>query len=143
MHPALLDAALNGLLLLHQRNEAGSDGVALPFSLGGVRLHREGARTLRVRLARTESEGIGVSAFDEAGQPVLSMSSLAVRPVEPGRLPGAGSAAAGWEALQRLEWIEAPAPPAGEEGERRCVLLGDLELPGAEGERREDLAQLL
>ena len=48
IHPALLDAALHGLLL---GGGPEPEGVRLPFSWAGVSLHMAGAAVARVRLA--------------------------------------------------------------------------------------------
>ncbi|MEV0781306.1 SDR family NAD(P)-dependent oxidoreductase, partial [Streptomyces sp. NPDC050428] len=80
VHPALLDAALHpiGLTALTQSSEA---GVRLPFAWSGVQLHATDASVLRVRLSRRGDGGVGVVAFDPAGQPVFSADSLMLRPV--------------------------------------------------------------
>ena len=146
LHPALLDAALHGLFLLDGADGPDLDGVMLPFSLGGVSLRREGVSSLRVRLARGEGDGMTVAAFDEEGELVLSIGSLALRPVEAGALGGASASGAS-APLHRVEWIELPGRDlvrvVDGGGPLRCVLLGDLELAGVEAERCEDLARLV
>ena len=144
IHPALLDAALHGLALLDGADgSALGGGVALPFSLNGVSLHREGVGSLRVRLARAEGDAVSLAAFDETGQLVLSMSSLVLRPLQAEQLRGAGPES-GFESLHRLEWFELPGPAPVLNGDPcRCALLGGLELAGVEGERPRDLAELV
>ncbi|MEW2200112.1 type I polyketide synthase, partial [Streptomyces griseus] len=71
VHPALLDAALHPLA-------ATADGLALPFAWQGVRLHSPGATALRVRVDLGTN---AVHAVDAEGAPVLTVSSLATRPV--------------------------------------------------------------
>jgi mycoketide-CoA synthase len=74
IHPALLDAALHPLLL-----DRAGDGVWLPFSWTGVRLHATGATTVRVRL-ETGGEQVRVTITDPTGAPVLGVESLVLRP---------------------------------------------------------------
>jgi acyl transferase domain-containing protein/thioesterase domain-containing protein len=73
LHPALLDAAL------HSWAVQAEGGPRLPFSWTGVRLHATAAATLRVRLAPSGAGAFSVHAADGAGQPVLSVASLATR----------------------------------------------------------------
>ncbi len=107
LHPALLDAAFHalGAGLLDPGAQAGE--VALPFSWSGVKLGETGARALRVRLARAPSGEVSMSASDEAGAPVVSVASLAVRPVSAEQLARAGSVGAG--ALFCVKWTAMPA----------------------------------
>ncbi|WP_317931633.1 polyketide synthase dehydratase domain-containing protein, partial [Streptomyces cellostaticus] len=93
LHPALLDAALHGLL-------ADSDG--LPFAWSGVRLLAGGARHLRWSWARG-SGGVSVTAFDAVGQPVLEARSLALRQIPAGQF--AGSARQVRQSLFTVDWV--------------------------------------
>ncbi|MFJ5227415.1 type I polyketide synthase [Streptomyces sp. NPDC088400] len=97
LHPALLDAAFHALAATSGAGEADASGAGeggLPFAFTGVRVHRTGASTLRVRLRRQESDGVGLEAVDAAGNPVASIDSLVFRPVshvdlaEPGASDG-------------------------------------------------------
>ncbi|HEX8648321.1 MAG TPA: SDR family NAD(P)-dependent oxidoreductase, partial [Thermoleophilaceae bacterium] len=103
VHPALLDSALHGIFVGHE-----DEGVKLPFAFSGVRVRREGARSLRARIAPA-GDGVSVTAFDEQGAEVLAIESLAVRPVDAGAL---GAARARHESLFRVEWTELPLPSA-------------------------------
>ncbi|MDB1090415.1 type I polyketide synthase, partial [Streptomyces sp. ACA25] len=99
MHPALLDAALQAL---GATGEAGEPVTArLPFSWSGVALHAVGASVLRVRLTPAGVDAVAVEAFDEAGLPVLSVESLALRAV-----PGQLTAAPGADSLFEVVWTE-------------------------------------
>ncbi|MFJ6662262.1 SDR family NAD(P)-dependent oxidoreductase, partial [Streptomyces sp. NPDC091377] len=79
LHPALLDAALHALAAATGGNQAGAEG-GLPFAFTGVTVHATGARTLHARLRRS-ADGVTVDAVDPTGQPVVSIGSLAFRPV--------------------------------------------------------------
>ena len=142
IHPALLDAALHGLYLLNDGDGLDLTGVVLPFSLSGVSLWQAGASSLRVRLARGEGDTVSLAAFDEAGEPVLSMSSLALRPFEVGQL---GSIQDKSGSLFRNTWVELPVPAVAAE-QPTLAVIGDFEaiapVPGA-GDRYADLAELI
>ncbi|WP_308204028.1 SDR family NAD(P)-dependent oxidoreductase [Goodfellowiella coeruleoviolacea] len=97
LHPALLDAALHaiaaGCLL-------DADGrPLLPFSWRGVTVHRAGATALRVRLSRV-AEGVSLTAVDHTGAVVVTVDSLALRPVTARALPP--------RALWRVAWRPLP-----------------------------------
>nr|WP_051773220.1 type I polyketide synthase [Saccharothrix sp. NRRL B-16314] len=105
VHPALLDAALHTMVY------AGLDGVdsgIMPFTWAGVSLHRTGAQRLRVRLVRTAADTVALTASDELGRPVLSVSSLVMRPV-PARLAGG----AGQGSVYGVDWVPAPRATTG------------------------------
>ncbi|MEV0537528.1 type I polyketide synthase [Kitasatospora sp. NPDC050463] len=110
MHPALLDAALHALEL---RSLADGGTGLLPFSWSGVRLHRTGATSLRVRLSPA-GPGLAttaLAAYDDNGALVLSADSLVMRPATPAR----------GDALFRVEWT----PSAGAAAPRgRWAVLG-------------------
>ncbi|MFF2658347.1 type I polyketide synthase [Kitasatospora sp. NPDC058032] len=108
VHPALLDAALQGLFL-RARPETEPDpdrpSAGLPFSWGGVRLHASGATALRVRLGFRPDGSVSIDATDPNGLPVASVEALAVRPIDLDALrPGGGP-----ESLYRVQWSAAPA----------------------------------
>ncbi|WP_190018000.1 type I polyketide synthase, partial [Streptomyces lucensis] len=109
VHPALLDGALHAMLF-----GAGEDvapEVRLPFSWSGLSLHAVAARALRVRLAPAgpgSPEGaVSVEAADEAGEPVVSVASLGLRPVTGEQLAALRTAAPGGS-LFRVEWLPRP-----------------------------------
>ncbi|WP_329025628.1 type I polyketide synthase [Streptomyces sp. NBC_00690] len=116
LHPALLDAALQGLFLGTSTEEDPQQGRAsagLPFSWSGVRLHASGATALRVRLGFGSDGSVAIDATDPAGLPVVSVEAFVVRPIDLDVLrQGAGP-----ESLYRVEWsaapIGAPADPLG------------------------------
>ncbi|MET9445530.1 SDR family NAD(P)-dependent oxidoreductase, partial [Streptomyces sp. NPDC006610] len=109
IHPGLLDAALHGALFTGMFDDAG--GAVLPFAWSGVRLHAAGASSVRVRLAPTGRNGIALTVADMAGQPVLSVDSLVLRPAAQQQL---GAAHAGFhDSLYSLKWTPVPAPAEG------------------------------
>jgi acyl transferase domain-containing protein/acyl carrier protein len=122
LHPALLDAALHPGMLEGE----GSD-VRLPFLWRGVRLHREGASSLRVRVAYLGDDTMSVTALDETGAPVLTVEAVVGRPVDASQLRAASPA--GRDSLFRLEWVELPSA-LDRDREHRWALLGELELTG-------------
>ncbi|MET9701105.1 SDR family NAD(P)-dependent oxidoreductase [Streptomyces sp. NPDC006529] len=117
VHPALLDAGLHGLALGSflggDEAEDGSGRMRLPFSFTGVHLHAVGPGALRVRLTPAGSGAMSLTAFDESGEPVVSVESLLLRELDPARL--SASVPAFHESLFRLEWpaIGGNKAPAG------------------------------
>ncbi|MFE4335989.1 type I polyketide synthase [Streptomyces sp. NPDC056831] len=96
IHPALLDAALHAMVFA----DLESAGVGwLPFSFADVVLRASGASRLRVALTRTGSDEVTIAVADDTGAPVLSVGSLAVRPLASGSLT-AGDAGT----LLKPEW---------------------------------------
>ncbi|WP_405180892.1 type I polyketide synthase [Nocardia sp. NBC_01377] len=77
IHPALLDAALHPLLDNHDL----SDAIRLPHAFAGVTLHADNATRLRVRMTRTSTDTVALYADDFAGEPILTIESLTLRPV--------------------------------------------------------------
>ena len=139
VHPALLDAALHGLYFLAIEDEAELGSLPLPFSLGGVRAARRGAASLRVRLTRTDGGTTSVAVWDETGEPVLAIGTLAYRRVQASQLAGAQREDRG--SLFRTVWVEA-LPVAGADEQLRIATLGETATPDIEGDRYEDLAAL-
>ncbi len=117
VHPALLDAALQPLALL-----AGTHGeVRLPFSLGGIAVHRTGVSTARVRLSSVLPGTYAVTVADESGAPVATIEALTTRPMAE-RGP-----------QYALDWI---ALPTGESTDETTGggALGDVVSPGSVAE---------
>ncbi|GAA2808037.1 type I polyketide synthase [Crossiella cryophila] len=79
LHPALLDAALQTVLLSDQEVAAG----ALPFAWEHADLHATGATALRARLRHLGADGndslVALTVADETGAPVFSTQSLRLR----------------------------------------------------------------
>lgn len=96
LHPALLDAAMHAQLL----GPVPEDGEAkpmLPFSFSGTTLHSAGASTLRVRVSPTSPDTITLQIADATGAPVLSVESLAARPVSLDKLAPSSLFRVTWE----------------------------------------------
>ncbi|WP_420492916.1 SDR family NAD(P)-dependent oxidoreductase [Kitasatospora camelliae] len=108
LHPALLDAALHAMDLGAVRHAQDSAEGHLAFSWSGVSLHTAGATALRVRLSPVGLDAVALEAADEHGTPVVSVESLAVRPVSAEQLASVG-AGHGTDSLFRVEWTELPA----------------------------------
>ncbi|MFC7918272.1 acyltransferase domain-containing protein, partial [Streptomyces sp. NPDC057386] len=80
LHPALLDAALHGMLAGDWfPGEDGRPATKLPFAWSGMRLHASGAALLRLRIRRTGAEEVALLAADSTGAPVVTVDSLALR----------------------------------------------------------------
>ncbi|MFE0061252.1 type I polyketide synthase, partial [Streptomyces sp. NPDC059003] len=102
IHPALLDSALHAIPLL-----LAGDRVVLPFSWAGVELHATGAGVLRIRVVLAGQDQVSLEAVDGAGQPVLSVGSLALRELSERSLARVDS-------LFQVDWT----PTAASGGER-------------------------
>ncbi len=99
IHPLLLDSALHALGIDDERTQ-----TVLPFSWQGVSLHAAGATRARVRIAPAGAGAVSVEMADAAGLPVLSVRSLAMRPVSAGQLAAAAAPAAHAEGLLAVTW---------------------------------------
>jgi len=127
IHPALLDAAFHSQLLAPQ--DPGAPRV--PFACAGVHLLGAGATSLRVSL-RSRGDDVSLLATDSDGAPVVSVESLALRPIDRSQLRGEGEAFASlfevrWAELSLPEGETAPAGPRRFE----CAPLAGLDPPTA------------
>ncbi|WP_010316560.1 type I polyketide synthase [Saccharopolyspora spinosa] len=131
LHPALLDAALH---------VSGLDGETgrLPFSWTGVTPHAAGVPAARVRLTPLGADRLALEVSDQLGQPVLSVESLILRPVDVG-VSGSPAVKVGRDSLFRLDWVPLDAD-AGIPGEPVIVLGEDQGAPGVTS--FSDLAEL-
>jgi acyl transferase domain-containing protein/acyl carrier protein len=134
IHPALFDAALHAGFL-----HGDDPGLRLPFSWAGVRLFGTGASSLRVRMVPAGGGAMSLAAVDEVGRPVLSLDSLAMRPLDRDQ---AGLLRSGHDSLFSVEWSELTGS-WGEDAPSRVVVLGGIELGGAGVERYPDLGALV
>jgi acyl transferase domain-containing protein/acyl carrier protein len=142
LHPALFDAAGHvgvDLALAPGSADGGEPGeLALPFAWRGVRIISSGASSLRVRV-ELAGEGRGLVAFDQAGEPVVSVDSLTLRPLERGQLPPPRRRLP----LHQLEWIEAGAGSVNGSEPARLAILGDATGGPPTADRHADLSGLL
>ncbi|MEV4123572.1 HAD-IIIC family phosphatase [Nocardia sp. NPDC049707] len=135
IHPALLDAALHATALF----AADGEHALLPFVWTDVALWASGATALRVRLTRSGTDTVTMSATDRTGRPVVSVGSLLLRPVAAAQWDAA-SVATSNRHLFRMEWSElALAAPnrtrtIGEWNSARPGLVDAIILPVPEGD---------
>ncbi|MFC4907609.1 SDR family NAD(P)-dependent oxidoreductase [Actinomadura gamaensis] len=116
LHPALLDAALHALDLLHE------DASVLPFTWSDVVLHASGATAARVRLRMRGEDTVSLELADAAGRPVASVGALTLRPVT------ADALNRDLDALFRVEWVPAAADSSDSDDEvlvHRCAPSGE------------------
>ena len=135
MHPALLDSAFHASFP-DGDGEGGHESPALPFTLGGVRVHSPGPASMRVRLTGSVDERtLRVDGVDESGMPVLTLESLVVRPVDTAAL----RRSAGVDSLYRQGWKAVASPTNGRPP--RLAALGDFDVCPAD-DRHPDIAAL-
>ncbi len=111
IHPALLDAAMQPVLLGGQLDvEAGADPAGdtmlLPFTWSGVSLWAGGATRVRVRLS-PQPGGLRVTVADATGAPVLSADAVVLRETSARRLRTSGGGR-GTHGLLALDWTPLP-----------------------------------
>ncbi|MFK0032644.1 SDR family NAD(P)-dependent oxidoreductase [Streptomyces xinghaiensis] len=147
LHPALLDAALQAMIL---GTFFADDGRArMPFAVRGVRLHTAGADRLRVLISPAGDETVRLLCTDLAtGAPVLEIDELVVRPVSGEQLAAGAPGRNGGE-LYRVDWTvlpepaEVPAPRWALLGEDHAGLADVLGGTGGGCERYDTLTGLL
>ncbi|MFI0773911.1 beta-ketoacyl synthase N-terminal-like domain-containing protein, partial [Streptomyces sp. NPDC021212] len=135
IHPALLDAALQPVLLTGQDTtdtESAHGRVWLPFTWNGVSLRAHGATSVRVRLSPREGGGesertVRVTVADAVGAPVLSTDAVVLRPASGDQLRSAQ--APGVDGLFAMDWTPLPLVPGGSAGATRWVVLGSEATP--------------
>ncbi|MEU4310165.1 SDR family NAD(P)-dependent oxidoreductase, partial [Streptomyces rochei] len=108
LHPALLDAAMHAGIL----NDT-DDETAVPFAWNDVSLHAVGAAAVRVRIGRLDGRAVSLSVADVTGAPVLTVGSIASRPLSADQFV---TASADGGALYGTAWVpttvDATAEPA-------------------------------
>ncbi|MFI9605538.1 SDR family NAD(P)-dependent oxidoreductase, partial [Streptomyces sp. NPDC052043] len=118
LHPALLDAALH-VLALEVATEPADDGIRLPFSWSGVRLHATGATALRVEVTPVGPDVVSLALSTPDGTLIGTVDELTVRPISARQLAALRSADP--LPLHHMEWAELPPAPAAHAPS--CVLL--------------------
>ncbi|WP_329066178.1 type I polyketide synthase [Amycolatopsis sp. NBC_01480] len=134
LHPALLDAALHTIGLAGPT----ADEAVLPFAWSGVSLHAAGAPSLRVLISSEVENTVSLTATDPAGAPVLTVESLALRPIAADAFAPAARSAVD-DSLFRVDWVPWPGEAA---ATGRCAVLGGPAF-GLPGESYVDLAGLV
>nr|WP_206337377.1 type I polyketide synthase [Streptomyces sp. Z26] len=125
VHPGLLDSALHPLALAAGVSAADST-LNVPFSWSGLTLHAPGAQALRVSITRPSAETVSLRVTDPSGAPVLTVDSLAMRPVGREQLEAARPSNLG--GLHELTWRPVPAPQRAETVDGAgWALVGDTE----------------
>ncbi|MFE9728827.1 SDR family NAD(P)-dependent oxidoreductase, partial [Streptomyces sp. NPDC005794] len=138
LHPALFDAALHAIGL--GDFIARTDRAHLPFVWSDVTLHATGATMLRVRVASAGADTVTLLAADAAGQPVVSVGSLALRALSDEQPAGSPRR----DALFHVEWVSVEVPATANGQSASAALLGDdtPALPFV-GETYADLSSLV
>jgi acyl transferase domain-containing protein/thioesterase domain-containing protein/NADP-dependent 3-hydroxy acid dehydrogenase YdfG/acyl carrier protein len=117
LHPALLDAALHTLAYSSMFDTA--EAAHLPFAWSGVTLHADGAVAARVRITPTGQQTASIHLADPAGQPLLDVDELVLRPArDTGTSP----------APRDLFTVSWDAAPVGRQPARRVSFLGQESL---------------
>ncbi|SED06340.1 Acyl transferase domain-containing protein [Amycolatopsis tolypomycina] len=121
LHPALFDAAMHAQLL----GPAPEDGAAkpmLPFAFSGTTWHAAGTAAVRVHVSPTGPDTITLRIADTTGLPVLTVGSLAARPISLDK-PAPSS-------LFRIAW-----EPAADGAETKATVLEVSDVDGTVPER--------
>jgi acyl transferase domain-containing protein/surfactin synthase thioesterase subunit/acyl carrier protein len=134
IHPALLESAVRAALELGAGG--GVAGPSLPAVWRGIRLAKPSANALRVKVSG-EGDELGLAAFDEAGEAVLSVGSLQAREVDRAQLEAARRRQSfyeiGWSALEQASGA----------GEGRVAILGEGDYGELEADRYPDFGALI
>ncbi|MHA7961222.1 thioester reductase domain-containing protein, partial [Streptomyces sp. L500] len=100
LHPALLEAALHTLPLALDLPTGAGAQLATHWS--GYHLHAAGATSLRARFTPQDDGTVRADVTDQAGRPLATITSLALRPVTPQAVTA--SSARGHDSLLRVGW---------------------------------------
>ncbi|MEU0300603.1 type I polyketide synthase [Streptomyces sp. NPDC006175] len=106
LHPALLDAALHAASF-GALGGMGQGKLLLPFAWAGVTLHASGACALRVKVTPAGPDAFALEAADADGAPVMSVESLAFRPVPADQLQ---TGPATYDRLFQVDWPAVALP---------------------------------
>jgi len=151
LHPALLDAALHGMLLEGlggsggQANLAGEiddpgSGLRLPITFGGVGLCAVGVDSMRVRIALREDGALSLLMADDAGALVGWADSVTTREMPAEQLAGAAHSEH-HDCLFELNWTPLPGDRVSLPVHSRWAVLGEQDgsLAASFGEIAVDL----
>ncbi len=111
VHPAILDAALHAVILGSNSDELAPGSILVPFSWQQVSLHAAGAAAVRARITPVSPTAVSIELADGLGLPVLSVASMAARPVTDQQLLAAVSKS-GPDRLFELVWSAQPSSAA-------------------------------
>ncbi|WUI00897.1 type I polyketide synthase [Spirillospora sp. NBC_00431] len=128
LHPALLDSVLHILAVDGlARQDGGGDTLLLPFSWKGISLHAVGATKLRARLSPADG-GFTLTIADGTGAHLATIETLAVRAIDPDRLPALRTRR--HNSLFQVDWPVLPAPGTPPAIGRVAVVGGNADLAG-------------
>ncbi len=105
IHPAVLDAVLHAAGVAVDTAQ-----TMLPFCWRGVSLHTSGTGRVRARFTEVGADAMSVEVADAAGLPVLTVHSLATRPMTAEQLHAAVTTAGGGPDQGLLEVVWSPIP---------------------------------
>ena len=123
VHPALLDAVLQGGGVHMMGEEDPGAHTVLPFAWSQARLYATGVSSVRARIRRLRPGVMSLVVADEYGRPVASVESVAVRQVSGERLASLG--ATRHNSLFRPEWVTLPSAELAADAPLSCALLGN------------------
>ncbi|MEU9474121.1 polyketide synthase dehydratase domain-containing protein, partial [Streptomyces avermitilis] len=112
LHPALLDAVLQGTGLL---SVAGPGTPVVPHAWNGLRFRAHGAVSVRACLSVLGATGpaVRVRITDDTGVPVASVDRLELRPVDMDQLRAVSVSAGRRGSLFEVRWAEVGSVPVG------------------------------
>ncbi|MFJ5780145.1 beta-ketoacyl synthase N-terminal-like domain-containing protein [Streptomyces sp. NPDC093094] len=119
VHPALLDAALHGLVSVQSADPVLTGTALLPFEWTGVELYASATDEVRVAIELDDTAGtLRVTVVDPAGRPVVLADALTLREASADQVRAGGSAG-------HLYRVEFRAPRVLEDGpDVETVVLG-------------------
>jgi acyl transferase domain-containing protein/NADP-dependent 3-hydroxy acid dehydrogenase YdfG/acyl carrier protein len=130
IHPALLDACVHPLIEAFAASLP-TDTIPLPCSFERFIVHRPGASELRVVVEHRGEQTLRLSAFDEDGQPILDIESMAMTAIDADRL----SLERPSDSLFALNWTAIPLVSGGGAAGASLAVIGKLPIPGAHAAR--------
>src|SRR6185312_11990358 len=130
VHPGLLDGALHalGAGMLGTTSDPAHDRVWLPFSWGSVTRTAATATTVRVRFSPSGPDAVSLAVADQAGRPLMSVGSLALRATSSEQLRALRDDRG--ESLFTVDWVKQETRPG----------VGELDSPTVLGPPGGDLA---